>query len=284
MTLTTSFLLPSPLQEISDEHTQKAGIQIFLKRDDLIHPIISGNKWRKLELIFEDAENSGASTLLSFGGPYSNHLHALAFAANEFQFKSIGIVRANENEALTPTLSDCQKWNMQLWKPGRALFDNRHSPEFLNLLKEKFGDFYLIDDGGDHPLAEKNCGTILSEIPLVPDHVCCPVGTGTTLRGIAKTAISKTQLHGYLCSSGTSVIEAKVPSKVRLTSAFCEGGFAKKSERLTEFMKWFEHQHGIKLDAVYNGKMMMGIYEEMKRGMFRKGETVVAVNTGGQMG
>jgi 1-aminocyclopropane-1-carboxylate deaminase len=274
-------MLPSPLSEIKDEFTLTAGVRLLLKRDDLIHPVISGNKWRKLQPVLHSASEKKYHTVLSFGGPYSNHLHALAFAAKELGLKSIGIVRCEETEALTPTLLDCISWGMQIVRPGRKIFDDRKNDTLIGKWRAEFGDFFLIPDGGDLELAERSCAEILNEIQEPFDHVCCSVGTGTTIRGLALSA-GNAQLHGYLCAPGTKVIEAKVPAAVRLTSGFCEGGFAKRSPRLNDFIKWFYQTHHVKLDYVYNGKMMMGIYEELKsKKPFLPGQTIVAIHTGG---
>lgn len=276
--------LPSPITEIKDSITREAGVRLLLKRDDLIHPVISGNKGRKLEPLIRQAISEGHDTVLSFGGPYSNHLHALAFAANLFSLKSIGIVRSSESEALTPTLDDCVKWGMQLIRPGRTIFDQRKSETQMQDWQNQFGPFYLIPDGGDSPLAEAGCKKILEEISEAFDHVCCPVGTGTTIRGLALSA-GTARLHGYLCAKGDAVIRASVPLQVRMVDEFCEGGFAKRSHRLDAFIDWFFETHKIELDYVYNGKMLMGIYEELKRGgIFMRDETVVVVHTGGLQG
>jgi 1-aminocyclopropane-1-carboxylate deaminase len=280
--LLKSLHLPSPLQQIEDAFTQKAGIKLFIKRDDLIHPVISGNKWRKLHYQLREALCHPSGKVVSVGGAHSNHLHALAFACRELGLMSIGVVRANDWEAATPTLRDCEAWGMQLWKPGRDVFDTRHEENFQGVLKNKFGDFYWIDDGGDHPLAEKGCAELVHEIPFDFDHLCCPVGTGTTLRGIAQS--SSCGLHGYLCAAGTSVIKAKTPDGCRITDDYCEGGFGKISPRLKNFMEWFQHAHHIELDRVYTGKMMMGIYEDAGAGVFRSGETLIAIHTGGLQG
>ncbi|MCU0430634.1 MAG: pyridoxal-phosphate dependent enzyme, partial [Cytophagaceae bacterium] len=274
--------LPSPLQQIEDAFTQKAGIKLFIKRDDLIHPVISGNKWRKLHYPLGEAVSHPSGKVVSVGGAHSNHLHALAFCCQELGLKSVGIVRANEWEQTTPSLRDCMTWGMQIWKPGRAVFDSRHEENFQDVLKNKFGDFYWINDGGDHPLGEKGCAELVKEIPIAFDHLCCPVGTGTTLRGISLA--TRAQLHGYLCAAGTSVIKANAPEGCRITEDYCEGGFGKISPRLKNFMEWFQQTHHIELDRVYTGKMMMGIYEDTRAGVFRRGETLIAIHTGGLQG
>ena len=173
--------LPSPLQELHDDRL--AGVRLLLKRDDLIHPEVTGNKWRKLKYLLADARAARASTLLTFGGAYSNHLRAMAAAGRMCGFTTIGVVRGEEepfNAMLAAAVAD----GMQLHYMDRVTYRRKTDPEVIDALHRKFGDFYLVPEGGSTAFAVRGCSELVDEIEQSYDVIMCPVGTGGTLAGI----------------------------------------------------------------------------------------------------
>lgn len=177
--------LPSPLVEIRDELVESRGMRLHLKRDELIHPELPGNKWRKLKYNIAAAEEHGASTLLTFGGAYSNHIRATAAVGRYFDFKTIGIIRGERQSTLNDVLAYATSCGMQLFYMNRTEYRQKTNPSAIADLRARFGDFYLIPEGGSNALAVKGCSELVNEIDVDFDVVCCPCGTGGTLAGIS---------------------------------------------------------------------------------------------------
>ncbi|MGB7797168.1 MAG: pyridoxal-phosphate dependent enzyme [Pseudonocardiaceae bacterium] len=177
--------LPSPLVEIRDELVESRGMRLYLKRDELIHPELPGNKWRKLKYNIAAAEEHGASTLLTFGGAYSNHIRATAAVGRYFDFKTIGIIRGERQSTLNDVLAYATSCGMQLFYMNRTEYRQKTNPSAIADLRARFGDFYLIPEGGSNALAVKGRSELVNEIDVDFDVVCCPCGTGGTLAGIS---------------------------------------------------------------------------------------------------
>lgn len=283
----------SPVQEIEDDLLRRSGIRLFLKREDLIHKYVSGNKWRKLKYNLEDAAGSGHSTLLTFGGAYSNHIHATAAAAREAGFRSIGIIRGEETLPLNPTLEFATGCGMELEYISRENYRNRDEPELIESLKRKFGKFYLLPEGGTNLLALKGCAEIIDEIDMEYDMICVSVGTGGTLAGIISGLKGRKKAIGYSMLKGDFLRE-EVKKLVRINQCdyfnwdICTdyhfGGYAKFDLSLIEFINRFRRSTGIALDPVYTGKMMYGIYKMIEKGKFGDYENILAIHTGGLQG
>jgi 1-aminocyclopropane-1-carboxylate deaminase len=290
------FLLPSPLQQLFDE--KLAGVHLWVKRDDLIHPQISGNKWRKLKYNFLEARKLDKTTILTFGGAFSNHIHATAAAGKLLGFQTIGIIRGEK--CTNPTLQFAEECGMKLFFISRDEY--RHKNETFVLEKIKTwvaADFFLIPEGGANDLGIQGCTEILPEINMDFDYVCCPVGTGTTLSGINATLqnhqkslgfsalkLSKTEKTFGLAEDFEFVKDFSAPfaAKFALVADYHFGGYAKTMPQLFEFIHYFEQKHGFQLEQVYTGKMFFGIYDLIEKGFFKKGETIVALHTGGLQG
>ena len=286
-----TFTVPSPLQRINDPILEAARVQLYLKRDDLIHPDIPGNKWRKLKYNIEAAKAADAATLLTFGGAYSNHLRAVAAAGKLFGFSTIGIVRGEEHTPLNWSLQHARDHGMELHYIDRETYRQKHTPEFIAELHKKFGDFYLLPEGGSNDLAVKGCMEIPKEIDIDFDVICCSVGTGGTLAGIAsglkdgQKAIGFSSLKGgdFLRDDVTKLQRAaEIPErdnwKIELDYHF--GGFAKTTPELQNFIGNFERHHNIRLERIYVAKMLYGIFDQIKKGAFAPNTTIVAVITG----
>src|SRR5919197_2581001 len=177
--------LPSQVEELHDEAIARYGVSLYIKRDDLIHPEIPGNKWRKLKYNLSAATDLGHDTLLTFGGAYSNHIRATAAAGYYFGFSTIGVIRGEEHFPLNPSLAYAAGRGMRLTYLDRAMYRRKDSEEIVKALHEEFGDFYLLPEGGSNELAAQGCAEIPREIDTDFDTICCPCGTGGTLAGIA---------------------------------------------------------------------------------------------------
>ena len=280
----------SPVQELENPFPEPVNIRLFLKRDDLLHPQVSGNKWRKLKYNLLAAREQGYRTLLTFGGAYSNHLYATAAAGQVFGFNTIGLVRGDElaQKPLNPTLTFCQSCGMHLHFLSRTDYRRKDAPDFLADLIPQFGPCYILPEGGTNALAMRGTAEIMPELitqlGVAPDYVCCPVGTGGTVAGLAQSAPAGTQVLGFLALSGGDVDWHLPVAGLNLIRDYHFGGYAKTTPELLDFIRDVEKQTGILLEQVYTGKMLYGIYDLARTGYFPAGATVVAVHTGGLQG
>ncbi|WP_293871810.1 pyridoxal-phosphate dependent enzyme [Flavobacterium sp.] len=280
--------LKSNNQEILIEN---ADITLFMKREDLLHPIISGNKYRKLKYNLAQAKNKKKDILLTFGGAFSNHILAVAAAGNEHHFKTIGVIRGEElrfqieNNA---TLKKAQELGMVFEFVTREIYKGKENQEFLNQLKEKFGDFYLLPEGGTNYLAVKGCEEILNKDDVQFDYICCAVGTGGTISGIINCSQNSQQVLGFPALKGDFLRKdiCKFATKCNwdLILTYHFGGYAKVSPALITFINEFYRKYSIRLDPVYTGKMMFGIFDLIEKNYFPKYSKILVIHTGGLQG
>lgn len=282
---------PSILTKIDDPLLAHYEIKLWMKRDDLLHPVISGNKWRKLKYSLNHALSLGADTLVSMGGAYSNHLHALAYAGKALGLKTRGFVRGERPETLTPTLADLQDWGMELNFISRS--DYRLLRQYkgcLDLPGLKPGQYWL-PEGGAQALALTGVAELVDEIDVAHDILCAPCGTGATLAGMIAAAPAQVSVLGFaaLKNAGflTADVEALLPQpkanwQINLDYHF--GGFAATTPELMAFIAGFENKTGIPLDPVYTGKMMYALYDLITKHRFTPGQRIIAVHTGGLQG
>jgi len=287
--------LPSPVQQLKSSFLKHHNINLFVKRDDLIHPEISGNKWRKLKYNLLTAQQQNKKTLLTFGGAYSNHIHATASAGKYFNFKTIGIIRGEAYNPLNPTLQDASNWGMQLDYVSRKKYREKTSSAFLNNLKDTYGDFYLIPEGGNNEFALKGCAEIIDELENDFDTICIDCGTGATISGMITGIDSSTQLLGFAVLKNANFLyddinqlinnqKDNISSNWSINLDFHFGGFAKTSDELFKFIKNFEKQYTIQLEPIYTGKMFYGVFELIKQGYFASGSRILVIHTGGLQG
>jgi len=267
------------------------GVELYIKREDRIHPFISGNKYRKLKYNLEKAKALGHKTLLSFGGAFSNHIAAVAFAGQEFGFATIGVIRGEElvdKVQTNATLKFAQDCGMQFKFVSRSVYREKHSDIFIESLKEEFEAFYVIPEGGTNALAVKGCQEILSEEDKAIDYVCCAVGTGGTISGLINSAESHQKILGFPALKGDFLSDniSKFVSQKNweLISDFHCGGYAKVNVDLIHFINNFKKEQGIPLDPVYTGKLMFGVYKLIETGYFKKGSKILVIHTGGLQG
>ena len=286
---------PTPIQEIHDARLEQAGVRLMLKRLDLVHPLISGNKWYKLKYNLLAARQQGFETLLSFGGAYSNHIHALAAAGHEYGFKTIGVIRGEAHAPLNPTLQFAVDHGMHLFYLNRMDYRDKTSSELINKLKAEFGDFYLIPEGGSNPLAVKGCVEIIADIDEAFDVIACACGTGGTLAGLIAGLAGKHQALGIAVLKGADFLNDEVTSLLQsavgrmyknwhINLDYHVGGYAKTNAELLSFIHQFETKHAIPLEQVYTGKLLYGLFDMIAKGEFERGTQMIALHTGGLQG
>lgn len=302
MLIFPSFDLPiSPIQTIFHPVLAKADIQLILKRDDLIHPSISGNKWRKMKYNLIEAHQQGFRQLITFGGAYSNHIYATASAGKVFGFETLGIIRGDElTPQSSPTLQYAAENGMQFKFVSRTAY--RDKEEILRQLKQEdiaLEKAYYLPEGGSNHLALKGLAELTQEIyqQTQPDYIVSAVGTGGTIAGILAASKAPTQVIGITALKGAteglfrdiqellSVHPEVDYSHFALLDTYHFGGYAKHTPSLLDFIRSFEsYNPAVQLEQVYTGKMLYGIIDLAEKGYFKKGCQVVAVHTGGLQG
>lgn len=282
------FQLPSPLVQLQDELFSQKKISFFIKRDDLIHPVVSGNKWRKLKYNLHEARKQNKKILMTVGGAFSNHLVATACAANHFSFRSIGIVRGEELTVNSnPNLKICEEYGMKLIFVSRTEYAKRYEADFFSMFMKEHhlpeDEIYTIPEGGANTLAEIGCKEITDEIQIPFDYFCTAAGTGTTARGIyaGLNEHQKLLIFPALKTEDYSFLINSKNSNVEIISDYTFGGFAKTKPELLEFMTTFYNKHHILLGYVYTGKLLYGMYKLVQKDYFPRGSTIIILHTGG---
>lgn len=268
------------------------GIELYLKREDCLHATISGNKFRKLKYNLIEAKAQGATTLLTFGGAYSNHIAAVAAAGQECGFETIGIIRGEElidKVADNPTLRQAQDNGMQLHFISRSDYRHKADDDFIEQLKSKFGTFYLIPEGGTNVLAIQGCEEILTEQDKQDfDYICCAVGTGGTIAGIINSSSDTQKVLGFPALKGDFLFDEIRQWTTRTNWDLCLdyhfGGYAKTTSELLQFIQNFQQQTDIEIEPIYTGKMLFGIFDLIERGYFPSNSKILAIHTGGVQG
>ncbi|RLJ61887.1 1-aminocyclopropane-1-carboxylate deaminase [Lacinutrix venerupis] len=268
-----------------------SNVSLCIKREDAIHNIISGNKYRKLKYNIEVAKSKKKTVLLTFGGAFSNHIAAVAAAGNVYGFKTIGVIRGEELASKideNTTLNYARNCGMVFKFVSRSDFRKKNDSNFIEALKMEFGNFYVIPEGGTNSLAVKGCEEILLEEDYNFDYVCAPVGTGGTLAGLINGSKSNQQILGFSALKGDFLQEdiskfAK-QNNWELVSNYHFGGYAKINTDLITFINRFKTENKIQLDPIYTGKMMYGIVDMIKNNYFPEGSKILAIHTGGLQG
>jgi 1-aminocyclopropane-1-carboxylate deaminase len=266
--------------------------ELFIKKDYLNHPEISGNKYRKLKYNILKANEEKLDTLLTFGGAFSNHIAAAAAAGRMYNFKTIGVIRGEELQDKlddNPTLKYAQSCGMTFKFVSRETYRHKTSEDFIESLKNEFGNVFVIPEGGTKTLAIKGCEEILTnEDTSFFDYVCCPVGSGGTIAGIINSSRPGQQILGFPALKGDFLSEVirKFATKTnwQLQSDYHFGGYGKVSEELIAFINDFKKQTKIPLDPIYTGKMVFGVLDLMHQGFFPKDSKILMIHTGGLQG
>jgi 1-aminocyclopropane-1-carboxylate deaminase len=272
-----------------------AGVRLIVKREDLNHPSVSGNKWWKLKHNLLEAERLKKSTILTFGGAYSNHIYATAAACHEVGFKSIGIIRGEETLPTNSTLSFAKEKGMLIEYISREDYRRKTQKEFIDQLNQRYGDFFLIPEGGTNEFAVEGCEE-MAQLFSATDftYFILPAGTGGTITGLirglkgSKQIIGVSVLKGDFLQNEIENLLKKYPDQVygnwSLLTSYHHGGYAKVTHELVEFMQAMRVEHHLPLDPVYTGKLLWATMEEVKRGSFQRGSTILALHTGGLQG
>lgn len=298
-----SIISASPLQNVSHPLLTKHGLTLQIKRDDLLHVDISGNKWRKLKFNFFEAVNLNRKHIISFGGAYSNHIHALAAAGFHFGFKTTGIIRGESFYASNPTLSQATQWGMDLKFVDRKTYRRRHDMDYLAEIQSQYPNAIIVPEGGTNKLALQGmfetCNEIVEHADLPINHIITATGSGGTIAGLISgfSQLKQTQLKvtgiavlkqgEYLNEVITKLIEETQTSPTidwALKTEFHHGGYAKVSPELKIFCKEFISQTTIPIEPIYTGKMFFALFELIKQGYFNKGDNIIALHTGGLQG
>ncbi len=275
-------------------------IEVSFLREDLLHPEISGNKWRKLKYNVLRASQRDAG-ILTFGGPFSNHIAATACVTKEFGIPTIGLIRGLDADLSNPTLSKAQDYGMKLIPISRDDYRAKQEEWFHRDLRRDHGNVLIVPEGGSNADGVNGCVEILGEHTLDFDEICVSMGTGTTFAGMALAKQEHQQLHGFVALKGFSSMqdeveqllkwytmdEASVYEALEGTSIhhdYHNGGFGKVSATLVEFMNQFYSESGVRLDALYTAKMVQGVMDLAQKAKFRKDAKVLMVHTGGLQG
>jgi 1-aminocyclopropane-1-carboxylate deaminase len=299
----------TPLQPLNWKIAKEHGVEVWIKRADLVHPACPGNKWYKLiyNLIEHDVT---PNHLISFGGAYSNHIHALAQVGDMLGITTTAFIRGDYSKNLTPTLIDCRDLGMELIFLTRKEWARRESMEFERELKNRYENSFLIPEGGANSAGVKGCVLIGQSIkrqwsqqitstkkpefsPAIQVYLAC--GTGTTLAGVVGGLDSRFDVHGISVLKGEDSLTSKVSKFIgkagivpnltwKIHQQYHCGGYARINDDLVEFIKTFEKEHQILLDPIYTAKVLFAIKSRIERGIIREGEKVIAIHTGGIQG
>src|SRR5690554_4403528 len=298
---TSEFNTPSPLEQLNYKQLNQRNITLYIKRDDRIHEEVSGNKWRKLKLNIEQALQKGYDAILTFGGAHSNHIAASAAAAQMFGLKSIGIIRGEDADLGNPTLKFAAEKGMQLKLVTRSDFKTLQEWESKELLREEFGSFYSIPQGGANFYGVQGCMDIIDELDIEPDRIFVACGTATTLSGMAIAAKGKIDIYGISVLKGGGFLikeiennlhevyndletERFIREKTHLLLPYHFGGYAKTTPELIAFMQKFTSETGVKLDPVYTAKAAYAMCQLAGNLNDFKPEKWILIHTGGLQG
>ena len=282
------------IDELHDDLFVQKQVTVSILRLDKIHPLVSGNKIFKLQYFLQDALKSPHKTILTFGGTYSNHLAATAFACKALQLKSIGIVRGEKPKVLSHTLQQCIADGMLVKFISRAEYDTKESPQFLTNLKNEFGNCVVVPEGGYAPMGAQGAALIANTIKdKTYSHICTALGTATTVAGLLMTTKSEQTIIAVTVLKGMLDIEERVTyltgneafnENMQIVKGYDFGGYAKKTPALIAFMNQCWQKYGLALDFVYTAKMFYGIIDSIKNDKFAKGSNIICLHTGGLQG
>ncbi|MBD2292940.1 1-aminocyclopropane-1-carboxylate deaminase/D-cysteine desulfhydrase [Anabaena sphaerica FACHB-251] len=295
-----SIFLSPPTQKINSQIADRVGVELYVLRLDLMHPQVNGNKWFKLKYNLLSAKEKNLSTILTFGGAYSNHIFATVAAGDLFGFRTIGVIRGEETLPLNPTLGFAVEKGMHLVYCDRATYRQRHTTQLQEDLKQRFGEVLIIPEGGSNLNGVRGCTEIMQNLDAF-DTICLTCGTATTLAGIALSLHSKQRIIGFPVLKGGEFLAAEIESLINnyLTSGlpapvdnpapwqlvydYHFGGYAKFNQELIMFCQKFTQEHNIPLDYVYTGKMFYGVMNLLQQGFFQPGRLLL-IHTGGLQG
>ena len=281
------------IQKLSDSLFDQKEVTVSVLRLDKLHEIVSGNKLFKLHYFLAQAQEQCSEGVITFGGPYSNHLVATAFASKEIGLKSIGIIRGEQPKVLSHTLQACLAYGMELKFITRHEYDQKEKAEFLALINGSYPKFLIIPEGGYGPLGANGAAMIMDWIPENITHICCAIGTATTFTGLLKNIKKEQQLIGFPVLKNMDDIEKRIQflstlplnhPPFQLINNYHFGGYAKKNNDLIEAMNLLYEKYRLPTDFVYTAKMMVGVIDCISNDFFKKGSNILCIHTGGLQG
>jgi 1-aminocyclopropane-1-carboxylate deaminase len=281
------------LERINLPIIQKANIALWIVRADLIHPLASGNKFYKLAPTLEYAKQRNIKHLVSFGGAFSNHIHALALSAQAHGFSSIGIIRGEPEYQNNPTLRDAKEAGMQLEFVDRKTYKRRYEQEYLQQLQQRYPNALIIPEGGSNQYAIEGCMQFAEEINSIiqPDIVTVAAGTGATVAGLACGTNAKQRTIAYAVLKDKTLnqrIQGFINNQDETAKVTIEqadfGGYAKLNKELLDFILGWLDKTDILLDPIYTGKMGMRLMQQIKAAEYKQGTTIAMVHSGGLQG
>ncbi|WP_026377484.1 1-aminocyclopropane-1-carboxylate deaminase/D-cysteine desulfhydrase [Aestuariibacter salexigens] len=268
--------------------------KVVLKRDDLIHPIVSGNKWRKLQPQLEYAVQNGVAHVVSLGGGYSNHLHALGYCCRELDINCTALIRGDYTQHLTPMLRDLNEWGVKLHYLTKREFAERNTSAFADWVKHTYPDSHMIPEGGSHPLALGGVAEAMQELEQHYDYIILPVASGATMAGIIAASQPTTTIIGIGVLKGEGYLEGLVKrfmDEQNITATnwtilhdYHCGGYARSTPELTAFCRQFSEQNEIDIEPVYSGKTLMALTHLLRNHYFPDGCRILCWHTGGLQG
>ncbi len=266
-------------------------IELYIKREDLLHPYISGNKFRKLKYNVEEALKIEAKMLITFGGAFSNHILATAAAGKEYGIATVGIIRGEEwKDKLfeNPTLSLAKEFGMEFEFVSRSIYAQKEEVGYLKDIEQRYVGCYILPEGGTNSLAIKGCEEILEPVDSDFDYVCCAVGTGGTITGIINASKENQKIVGFSALKGdflSDVICNFVTKKNwTMNSDYHFGGYGRVTDELIAFLNDFYKSTSIPLDPIYTGKMMFGVLDMIQKRDFLDNSKILLIHTGGLQG
>jgi len=287
---------PSPLIELFHPLFEEYNVKVSIKRDDLIHPVISGNKWRKLKYNVLAAKKADKEGIVSFGGGYSNHIHALAYACSLESLKSVGIIRGEPHYANNTTLSEATSFGMQLNFVSRQAYRERANREYIEQLQNRYLNYLIVPEGGSNQLALKGVSEVVSELKQQTswDYLLTPVGSGGTIAGLLSAEYKQHQIIGISALKQKGYLEEEVYSLLKAANVKADnwqvvnqyhcGGYAKFSTEDQQQMLALSRQLNIPLEPIYSGKMILAFFDMLRKRQFAEKSHVILLHTGGLQG
>jgi 1-aminocyclopropane-1-carboxylate deaminase len=283
------FNVPSPIEEVQNHGLH---FHIDVKREDLIHPIISGNKFRKLKYNLEHYKANAYEGIISFGGAFSNHLHALAYMCDHENIPFVTIIRGEE-KVENRTIDFLKKCNATIHYVTRSAYkEKEQAPEIKNILSV-YKNYFIIPEGGSNELGLQGTFEILDEIKTSYDYIVLAAGTGYTAAGILKSIINyklstklvviSTLKGDFLQKDICNLIKCESKDFI-FTDEYCLGGYGKTTKSYLEMLQEFEQHTNVPVDPIYNGKVIYGLSRLNKSGFIKSEEKVLWINTGGLQG
>lgn len=285
----------SPLQTINHPLFNEKKLTVSIKRDDLIHPIISGNKWRKLKQNLQHAKQQNYRGILSFGGAFSNHIHALAYACQQQELQCLAVIRGEPHYQTNYTLSWAKHWGMQLTFVDRQTYRQRQSDDYLKRLQQQYPDYLIVPEGGSNHLALAGAGEIITELKQQIDyqHLILPVGSGGTIAGIIQADNNQHNILGIAVLKQANYLNQEIQQLLgkqsitknwQLLEQFHDGGYGKFSAQSVQTIQSFYQQTKIPFEPIYSGKMLVALLKLAEQNYFSPGEHIVMLHTGGLQG